>query len=184
MPLAIPPTVLHHALESAVCAAGHVPTHLLIADMREPDTAARFWALDLSDPGNPQLVLQTYVAHGIGSDPEQTGYATQFSNRLGSDETSLGLYAVGEGYTGEHGWSYRLIGLDPTNNLAFERDIMLHPARYVTPHHVGYSDGCAAVPVDVIPKLDRAWGTISGAYLYIDGPGAPVRQCSAWTDSR
>lgn len=176
-----PPHVLDHALASAVCAAGHVPRHLLIADMNEPNSKPRLWALDLSDPSHPRVTLQSYVAHGSGSDPRRTGRLALFSNRPDSNATSGGLLAIGEGYTGTHGWSYRLIGLDPQNSNAFSRDIMLHPSAYVLSNgsHVGYSAGCAAVPTDFIPRLDKAWGTASGAYLFIDGPGVQVRHCSA-----
>lgn len=176
-----PPIVYAHALESTICAAGHVPRHLLIADMSERNTQPRLWALDLSDPEHPRITLQSYVAHGSGSDPRRTGFATQFSNVPDSNATSPGLYAVGEGYTGTHGWSYRLMGLDPQNSQAFSRDIMLHPSAFVRADgsHIGWSAGCAAVPTDFIPRLDQAWGTVSGAYLFIDGPGVQRRHCAA-----
>lgn len=177
-----PPPVMDHALSSAVCAAGHMPEHLLIADMREKSSQPRLWALDLSDRAAPVVVLQTWVEHGSGSDPKRTGYATTFGNRVDSDMTSTGLYAVGERYRSVQysRWSYQLLGLDKTNSNALVRGIALHPSTFVTSTHQDWSEGCAAVPTDALPTLEKAWGSISGTYLYIDGPGAPVRTCAQY----
>ena len=183
-----PPTVMQHALASATCAAGHVPQRLLIADLHQKNTQPRLWALDLSNPSRPQVVLQTWVEHGSGSDPGRTGFATRFGNNPDSKMSSVGLYALGERYNGKNGWSYRLIGLDPTNSNAFARDVMLHPSHYITgstaktPAHADWSEGCAAVPMGAIEQLDRAWGSASGAYFYIDGVGAPHRHCAAYPE--
>lgn len=177
-----PPTVMDHALSSAVCAAGHMPERLLIADMHERNSKPRLWALDLSDPQHPQVVLQTWVEHGSGSDPRRTGYASVFGNQPDSQMTSLGLYAVGERYRSLQydRWSYQLLGLDKTNSNALVRGIALHPSKFVTAQHQDWSEGCAAVPTEALPKLEKAWGSVSGTYLYIDGKGAPVRTCAAY----
>lgn len=175
----IPALVADRAINSAICATGGVPRHLLIADMSQPSIAARLWVLDLSDRADPQLVMRTQVAHGFGSDPKRDGMATRFSDIKGSSMTSMGLYAVGQEYVGKHGRSYRLAGMSSSNAAAYTRNIMLHPADYVSPTHVGHSAGCAAVANDVIPTLEKRWGTIQGAYLWIDGPGAPSISCAA-----
>lgn len=177
-----PPQVLDRALSSVVCSAGHMPQHLLIADMHERNSQPRFWALDLSDPKQPTVVLQTWVEHGSGSDPKRTGFATQFSNKADSQMTSTGLYAVGERYYSLNydRWSYQLLGLDKSNSNALVRGIALHPSKFVTAQHQDYSEGCAAVPVDALPRLEKAWGTVSGTYFYIDGRGAPVHTCAAY----
>ena len=153
--------------------------HLLIADMSQPSLSPRLWALDVSNPKAPTLVLQTQVANGYGSDPQRTGHATRFSNVENSAMTSLGLYRISEPYIGKYGHSYRLTGLSSTNSNAWVRDVMFHPAPYVSATHVGPSGGCAAVALNVIPTLDKAWGTLTGAFLYISGPGAPTPHCAA-----
>jgi hypothetical protein len=174
------PQVARQAVAAAVChAAGQPLKRLLIVDMSQPSLSPRLWALDVSDPQAPTLVLQTQVANGYGSDPQRTGHATRFSNVENSGMTSLGLYEVGESYIGKYGHGYRLTGLSSTNSNARVRDVMLHPAPYVSATHVGPSGGCAAVPLNVIPKLDKAWGTLTGAFLYISGPGAPTPHCAA-----
>jgi hypothetical protein len=96
------------------------------------------------------------VAHGRGSDPEHTGMLQSFSDAVGSAATSEGAYLTGPTYTGVHGLSRRLMGLDPTNAHAEERAIVIHSAWYadaaVLPQQgkLGRSDGCFAVsPADI-----------------------------------
>lgn len=179
-----PPSVLDHAIASATCAAGHVPQRLLVADLHQRNTQPRLWALDLSNPSKPQIVLQTWVEHGSGSDPKRTGYASIFGNKVDSKMSSPGLYAVGERYRSVQfdRWSYQLIGLDRANSNALVRGIALHPSKFVTAQHQDWSEGCAAVPEDALPTLEKAWGSVSGAYLYIDGVGAPHRHCAAYPE--
>lgn len=94
------------------------------------------------------------VAHGTGSDPEHDGYLNRFSNVEGSNATSRGAYVTWEWYTGRYGTSVRLGGLDPTNEAAFRRAIVMHSADYAEPDHVerwgrlGRSNGCFALGKD------------------------------------
>jgi hypothetical protein len=96
------------------------------------------------------------VAHGKGSDPDHTGMLQSFSDVDGSAATSEGAYLTGPLYTGVHGLSRRLIGLDPTNAHAEERAIVIHSAWYAAAAvaaqqgKLGRSDGCFAVsPADI-----------------------------------
>ena len=96
------------------------------------------------------------VAHGKGSDPDHTGMLQSFSDADGSAATSEGAYLTGPLYTGVHGLSRRLIGLDPTNAHAEERAIVIHSAWYADAAvaaqqgKLGRSDGCFAVsPADI-----------------------------------
>lgn len=99
------------------------------------------------------------VAHGSGSDPGNTGYATKFSNVNNSNETSLGYYLTGETYNGKHGNSLRLDGVSPTNSNARSRAVVMHGADYVSEGRSkqGRSWGCLALPTAdkdaVIAKL-------------------------------
>jgi hypothetical protein len=58
---------------------------------------------------------------------------------------------TGQAYYGEHGRSRRLIGLDPENDQAKSRAIVIHAADYVSVSmandqgRVGRSQGCFAV---------------------------------------
>ena len=96
-----------------------------------------------------------HVAHGSGSDPDWTGYASQFSNRSGSNMSSLGYYLTAETYSGKHGYSLRLDGLSKTNSRARERAIVIHGAKYVRDQNVkqGRSWGCPAVSMAYRTKV-------------------------------
>ena len=97
-------------------------------------------------------VLATHlVAHGRGSDPANDGWVERFSNYPGSNASCSGSFVTGDAYTGKHGRSRRLIGLDASNNLADSRGIVIHAASYVdtgmaqSQGRIGRSQGCFAV---------------------------------------
>lgn len=119
-----------------------------LVDFSAPSKAARFYLVDM--PGG-QVVSSHLVAHGRGSDPANSGWVQHLSNRPGSNASCEGAFLTGQAYYGEHGRSRRLIGLDPGNNLAEERGIVIHAADYVSPAmaanqgRVGRSQGCFAV---------------------------------------
>ena len=100
--------------------------------------------------------------------------ATKFSDVDGSGMTSLGLYRVAALYLGKHGPSYRLQGLSASNAHAYDRDIMLHPAPYVTPNRVSYSAGCVAVAPSTLSALTTHFGTLTGTAC---GSTAPACEC-------
>lgn len=122
-------------------------------------------------------LLGTYlVAHARNSG----GYdrADSFSNEVDSNQSSLGLFLVVNRYEGEHGTALRLEGLDPgLNDRAFERDIVVHGADYVSFRSivenvwsgkgagVGRSLGCPAVSRQAMPVVARTLDR--GGYLYI-----------------
>ena len=96
--------------------------------------------------------VQSYhVSHGTGSDPEHDGWLNSYSNVEGSNATSKGAYVTWEWYVGRYGTSVRLGGLDPTNEAALRRYIVMHRAKYAEPSHVdqwgrlGRSNGCFAL---------------------------------------
>ena len=94
------------------------------------------------------------VAHGRGSAPTASGIPTRFSNRQGSNSTSLGLYLAQEtyGFSGKSGGSaYRSVGLrlagvsGSYNSAARARGIVAHGAPYVSATVAGRSEGCPAM---------------------------------------
>ena len=126
-----------------------IPSHdrIAIADFSIPSSQARFHIVNLGT-GSCESLL---VAHGSGSDPEHTGFLHRFSNDPGSNATSDGAFVTADYYTGQHGPSQRLMGLDPTNNNALDRAIVVHAAWYANPDMIakwgklGRSQGCFAV---------------------------------------
>jgi L,D-transpeptidase catalytic domain len=141
---------------------------LAIADFSKPSRDPRFYLVNLQN-GQSTTFL---VAHGKGSDPNHSGWVQNFSNTPGSEATSSGSYLVGEGYFGEHGASRRLAGLDPQNDQAEARAIVIHPAWYVSQTmiaeqgKIGRSQGCFAFSQnDIVQILDRL---APGTLLYAD----------------
>jgi hypothetical protein len=119
---------------------------LAIADFSLSSAQPRFHLVDLH--GGTVDVL--HVTHGSGSDPQHTGWLQSFSNRPGSNATSEGAYLTCDYYQGRHGWSQRLEGLDPSNDMAMDRAIVFHAADYAEPRmlaqigKLGRSQGCLA----------------------------------------
>ena len=141
-----------------------------IADFSLPSHAPRFHVLNLAD-GNVRSHL---VAHGRGSDPSHTGWLKHFSNEPGSNASSAGAYRTGAAYVGAHGHSIRLEGLDPTNDNAASRGIVVHSAWYVSSETIahfgmlGRSEGCFALAVSSLPEVMTVLGP--GRLLYADNP--------------
>ncbi|WP_340264278.1 murein L,D-transpeptidase catalytic domain family protein [Sphingobium mellinum] len=126
-----------------------------LADFNAPSRELRFHILDLMG-GHSSSYL---VAHGRGSDPEHSGWLQSFSNEPNSLASSAGAYKTGEIYEGQHGRAMRLMGLDPENNNAEMRAIVIHGADYVSENHIatwgkiGRSEGCFAVAPHMLPQL-------------------------------
>ncbi len=121
--------------------------YLTICDFSQPSNQKRFYIIDIE---KHELLLNTYVAHGRNSG---TTYATHFSNKPESLESSLGFYITRNTYIGKHGLSLRVDGVDPGYNTnAMERTIVIHGASYVNASRanagimMGRSWGCPAVP--------------------------------------
>ena len=140
-----------------------------IADMTKPSIEKRLFLIDLD---SKKVVLRTYVAHG-----SNTGdlYATKFSDKFNSHQTSLGLYRVGATITSpKHGAALLLNGLDKgLNGLARAREVIIHGADYVSEKFIaargrlGRSWGCPAVPRDDMPTVIRSLA--GGGLLYVYG---------------
>ena len=143
-------SVLRLALNAAACArrAGAVANDrlLTVIDYSKASTEPRLWVLDLE---RERVLFEELVAHGRGSGEN---FATHFSNREGSHQTSLGLFRTADTYVGSNGYSLRLDGLEAgVNDRARERAIVMHGAPYVsefnlrTVGRLGRSHGCPAL---------------------------------------
>jgi L,D-transpeptidase catalytic domain len=139
-----------------------------IADFSRPSREPRFHLVNLADGS----IRSHLVAHGRGSDPLHTGWLKRFSNAPGSNASSAGTYRTGEPYMGAHGHSLRLEGLDPSNDNALSRGIVVHSAWYVSDEIVGHlgmlgrSEGCFAVAAATLPEVLTKLGP--GRLLYAD----------------
>ncbi len=132
---------------------------IAVADYGVHSGETRFHLLNVEQG---RIEASYLVSHGRGSDPANTGFVERFSNRPGSNASSAGSFLTGDTYHGKHGRSRRLHGLDPENDLAFERAIVIHGADYVERSmaqmqgRVGRSLGCFAFEQSKIGEiLDR-----------------------------
>lgn len=148
------PQVLNKALAAMQCATSNGlagAERLAVIDFSLPSSEKRLWIFDLNEQ---RLLLEDLVAHGNRSGDN---FATDFSNIVGSHQSSIGLFRTQESYFGRHGYSLRLDGLEPgVNDNARERAIVIHAADYVDPSwvdrqgRIGRSQGCPAVRQDVV----------------------------------
>ena len=137
-----------------------------IVDMSQTSMSKRLYLFDTA----AGTVVRHYVSHGRGSEGlRDDGIAETFSNTDGSLASSLGIYRTLGEYTGKHGRSLRLEGLETSNSNALSRGIVIHTADYVSEDFIrqtgrlGRSEGCFAVSTAVGDAvMDQLKG---GAYL-------------------
>lgn len=123
---------------------------LTIIDFSLPSTEKRLWIIDM-DEG--RILLNSVLSHGRNSGEL---FATSFSNKPESYQSSLGFYKTGETYYGKHGYSLRLDGLEKGyNDEARNRAIVIHGADYareefaIQTGRLGRSLGCPALPKEL-----------------------------------
>lgn len=93
------------------------------------------------------------------------------TNRTGSHPcNSIGAFLTADCYVGQHGRSQRLIGLEPSNDMALARAIVIHGADYVDPAliashgRIGRSQGCFAFEQDEVARVMKRLG--EGRLIY------------------
>jgi L,D-transpeptidase catalytic domain len=128
--------------------------YLTVIDYSLQSKQKRLWVINLKNHSIPYF---TYVAHGRNSGLYS---AKHFSNKVGSLESSLGVFLTKNTYFGGKGLSLRIAGLEKgVNDRAFIRDIVIHGAWYagnsfVKSHgYVGRSWGCPALPANLASEV-------------------------------
>lgn len=123
---------------------------LTLVDFSLSSNTKRLWVIDLA---TNTILFQSLVAHGRNTGEE---FATNFSNKTSSFQSSLGFYITGEVYKGKHGLSLKLDGLEKGINCnARSRAVVIHGADYVSESFIrqhkrlGRSQGCPALPNDL-----------------------------------
>ena len=153
------------------------PQYLTIVDLSQSSRNKRFYILDMQ---NNELAWNTFVSHGRNSGIDM---AKNFSNNFNSNQSSLGFYVTKSTYTGKHGLSLKISGLEQGfNNNAEARGVVVHGAEYVNAGRVksaymGRSQGCPALPeneyaevIDIIKD---------GSVLFVYNPDSNYLQSSA-----
>ena len=148
-------SALGMALTAYACAShGEAGKLLTVIDYSKASRDKRLWVFDLRAR---KLLFEEWVAHGKNSGAD---VPTTFSNAPNSYQSSIGLYETGQIYSGKHGRSLRLQGLEPGfNDNSMSRAIVMHAAAYADPKVVpglgrlGRSQGCPAVRPAIAGKL-------------------------------
>ncbi len=140
---------------------------LTLVDFSLSSNTKRLWVIDMA---SNTVLFNSLVAHGRNTGNE---FATKFSNRPESNQSSLGFYATGEVYTGKHGLSLRLDGLEKgVNDNARNRAVVIHGADYVSEQFIrnhsrlGRSQGCPALPVELTSRIINIIKDKSCLYIY------------------
>ncbi|MES2704368.1 MAG: murein L,D-transpeptidase catalytic domain family protein [Bacteroidota bacterium] len=156
---------------------------ITICDFSLASTEPRMWVIDLAQN---KVLFNTYVAHGQGSGDV---FATSFSNKMNSHQSSLGFYVTGDTYNGKHGLQLRLNGMDQGfNHDALDRGVVVHGSKYVSEQYVqannklGRSWGCPAVSNELAkPIIQNIKG---GTCLFIYSKDEKYQQTAYWMNKK
>ena len=159
------------AFEKAKSTGVSTKTVYTIIDLRMHSKQKRLWTVDLA---TGELLFNEVTTHGRHSDLDHNGYLDTVSNTPRSKQTSVGLYRTAEVYTGKHGRSLRLDGLEEGfNDNARQRAIVIHGAEYAGDSFIqkhgkaGRSLGCPAVSDEVSDALISAIENGSLLFVYV-----------------
>lgn len=140
---------------------------LTLIDFSLSSSAKRLWVIDLT---TNTILYNSLVAHGRNTGDE---FASSFSNSAQSFKSSLGFYATGEIYTGKHGKSLKLDGLEKgINSNARARAVVIHGADYVSNTFIqnnkrlGRSLGCPAIPMELTNEIIQTIKDKSCLFVY------------------
>lgn len=140
---------------------------LTLIDFSLSSNVKRFWVIDMK---NNTILFHSLVAHGRNTGNE---FAQHFSNKSESHQSSLGFYTTAETYSGKHGYSLRLDGLEQgINSNARDRAIVIHGADYVSENFIqqhgrlGRSFGCPSLPNDISKKIIETIKDKSCLFVY------------------
>lgn len=144
---------------------------LTVIDFSLPSTEERMYVLNLA---SKEVLFVTHVAHGRNSGGN---YATSFSNRHGSYQSSLGFYRTAHTYNGGNGYSLVLDGLEQgINDNARPRAVVIHGADYCDENFIqatgrlGRSFGCPALPRELNRPIIDTIKEGSVLFIYADQP--------------
>ncbi|QBN18783.1 murein L,D-transpeptidase catalytic domain family protein [Flavobacterium nackdongense] len=150
---------------------------ITLVDFSLSSNTKRLWVIDLE---TNTVLYNSLVAHGRNTGEE---FANRFSNSNSSYQSSLGIYLTGEVYTGKHGMSLKLDGLEKgINDHARARGVVMHSANYVSNSFIkcnkrlGRSQGCPAIPQELLAEIVN---TIKNkSYLFIYHPSRSLEKNS------
>lgn len=122
--------------------------YALFVDYGIPSGTPRLFVWDFL---KKKIIASTYVMHGPGGG--STAIRPRFSNRPGSECSSLGRFLVTKDHGNRLKCSFRLRGMDSDNQSAYTRGLMIHSSTWVDkwcwlkyiPLHRASCQGCITV---------------------------------------
>lgn len=141
--------------------------YLTVVDFSQPSTSKRMNVIDLTQG---KIVFSELVTQGQGSGSGKM--ATRFSDVNNSHASVLGAIVTENTYTGKHGYSLRLNGIENINKNVRDRAIVVHSANYATAAYaqangrLGTSWGCFALSPSVSAKVIQTIKNGSMIYAY------------------
>lgn len=147
--------------------------YLCIVNFGKHSGEERFYIYNVR---NNKYEYSGLVQHGNGKG--NTAGKPKFSNVIGSNCSSLGLYKI-TSKDNMHSWPgapcFRMVGLDSTNSNAIARGILIHPSltRTLMPFEIwgldlpltGESRGCFAVSCNTMYEISKRFKK-NNMYLY------------------
>ncbi len=129
--------------------------YCFLIDMHLPSGKNRFFVYDLE---RDTTVLAGLVAHGSCNAPFANEASFNNTPRCGC--SSIGKYKIGYAYKGRFSTSFKLFGIDSTNDNAFERNVVLHaydcvPDHETYPYPICNSLGCPMVSYKFLNALSN-----------------------------
>ena len=156
-------SMVHNVLDANASRHKASTRYMMLVDYSIPSNKDRFFVWDTEADG---IVYATWCAHGCGGG--STAEKPVFSNKPGSNCSSLGLYIVerGTGVSPRWGYTYHAVdGLEATNSNARRREIIIHYWHSVTddwqvkisePMRCDHrSEGCFTLPKPSFWKIDE-----------------------------
>ncbi|MFH2140962.1 MAG: murein L,D-transpeptidase catalytic domain family protein [Bacteroidota bacterium] len=143
---------------------------ITIIDYNLSSNSKRLYVIDLIDK---KIILNSLVAHGRNSGDEM---AVKFSNKGGSQMSSIGFFITGETYDGRHEYSLKIDGMESCNSNVRSRGVVFHGADYVdeayTIHsgRIGRSNGCPALPQNMNRKIVDTIKNGSCVFIFYNDP--------------
>lgn len=155
-------------IDSAIKRLPSDANYLCIVNFGKHSGEERFFIYNVR---NNKYEYSGLVQHGNGKG--NTASKPKFSNVIGSNCSSLGLYKI-TSKDNMHSWPgapcFRMVGLDSTNSNAIARGILIHPSltRTLMPFEIwgldlpltGESRGCFAVSCNTMYEISKRFKNI------------------------
>lgn len=138
---------------------GYSTDYCILIDFSIHSGKKRFFVWDYKADS---ILMSSLCAHGYGKN--STVSKPVFSNIEGSYCSSLGKYKIGVRAYSKWGINvhYKMHGLEPTNDNAFKRIVVLHSYEYIPeeetyPAHLplGMSQGCPVISNETMRSIDE-----------------------------